>query len=126
MGRLERSTCKDKSKRRDGEKKESGDADNLYRRRFQRPARRQIRVSSANLAPYKEIDYFQHPAKLRLKQIETVKKNLQCRRLPAVHAVGWIDNIVVEHHPPDEEDQQRRDEEVREARPEHPKFLERI
>ena len=78
------------------------------------------------LAPNKEIDYFQHPAKFRLKQIETVKKNLQCRRLPAVHAVWWIDNIVVDHHPPDEEDQQRRDEEVCEARPEHPKFLERI
>ena len=44
--------------------------------------------------------------------------------LPGVYAHGWVANIVVDHHPPDEEDQQRRDQEVCDARPDHPNFLE--
>ena len=44
--------------------------------------------------------------------------------LPGVYAHGWVANIVVDHHPPNEEDQQRRNQEVCDARPDHPNFLE--
>jgi len=42
---------------------------------------------------------------------------------PGVYAHGWVANVVVDHHPPDEEDQQRRDQEVCDARPDHPNFI---
>ena len=68
--------------------------------------------------------------KIEKTQFNSIKQNTIRQKeydvycLPGVYAHGWVANVVVDHHPPDEEDQQRRNQEVCDARPDHPNFLE--